>query len=100
MSKLCSRQQRFYTLLFPIQRDVTYPPSIACVSQDPSTKRRHPRGYIEFLEQHNTSLENHVAALEKVIRQHQPNLNLDALHDGTDDTNDSGQHEEDSFTVG
>lgn len=50
-----------------------------CVSQDPSTKRRHPRGYIEYLEHHNSSLENHVASLEQTISELQPHLALDEL---------------------
>ncbi|EXJ91784.1 hypothetical protein A1O3_00334 [Capronia epimyces CBS 606.96] len=51
----------------------------ACVSQDPATKRRHPRGYLESLEKHNSLLENHVAFLERKIRQLQPGTDIDLL---------------------
>ncbi len=69
----------------PLSRDLAYNRSLECISQDPSTNRRHPRGYIDFLEQHNTTLENHVAFLEQTIRDHRPDLNLDTLlkHPGT-----------------
>lgn len=50
-----------------------------CISQDPATKRRHPRGYLESLEQHNASLEQHVAYLESTILQIQPNIDLNGL---------------------
>ncbi|VUC29949.1 unnamed protein product [Clonostachys rosea] len=55
------------------------PNDVVCVSQDPSTKRRHPRGYLESLEQHNASLEQHIAFLESTIRQMQPDTDIDSL---------------------
>ncbi|EXJ84041.1 hypothetical protein A1O3_04708 [Capronia epimyces CBS 606.96] len=76
--------------------------STVCVSQDPSTKRRHPRGYIEFLEQHNTSLENHVAFLEHTIRECNPDLDLDNLprnrnRNSDSNSNSSLRHEDDTL---
>ena len=53
--------------------------SSACISQDPSTKRRHPRGYLESLERHNTSLEQHVAFLEETLHQIQPEIDIDSF---------------------
>ncbi|KAH8883212.1 transcriptional regulatory protein GAL4 [Thozetella sp. PMI_491] len=50
-----------------------------CISQDPSTKRRHPRGYLESLEKHNASLEQHIAFLENRMREVLPNVDLDLL---------------------
>ncbi|KAF4965630.1 hypothetical protein FSARC_6593 [Fusarium sarcochroum] len=54
-----------------------------CITQDPSTKRQHPRGYLETLEQHNASLENHVAALEQKIIQLQSDAHPDLLNQAT-----------------
>ena len=36
--------------------------------RDPSGRRQHPRGYVEVLEQHNSSLEDHIAHLEQSLR--------------------------------
>ncbi|KAL2441458.1 hypothetical protein ABEF95_014955 [Exophiala dermatitidis] len=58
-----------------------------CVSQDPATKRRHPRGYLESLEQHNSLLENHVAFLERKIREMQPDTDIDLLQNTANDQN-------------
>ncbi|KAL4879281.1 fungal-specific transcription factor domain-containing protein [Aspergillus karnatakaensis] len=52
---------------------------VICIVQDPSTKRRHPRGYLETLEQHNASLENHVAFLEQRLKELRPDADLDLL---------------------
>jgi hypothetical protein len=70
-----------------------------CVIQDPATKRRHPRGYIEFLEQHNTSLENHVAFLEQTLQEYQPDLELDTLQGNNASRSTPGgsvRHEDDA----
>ncbi|XXH00784.1 hypothetical protein Hte_007135 [Hypoxylon texense] len=50
-----------------------------CISHDPSTNRRHPRNYVDSLEKHNTSLEQHVAFLEGALRKLHPNLDVDNL---------------------
>ncbi|KAI1375622.1 transcriptional regulatory protein GAL4 [Hypoxylon crocopeplum] len=51
----------------------------SCLSHDPSTNRRHPRNYVDSLEQHNASLEQHVAVLEGALRELHPNLDIDNL---------------------
>lgn len=43
-----------------------------CISQDPATKRAHPRGYIE-------SLEQHIAFLEGTLREIRPEIDIDRL---------------------
>lgn len=53
-----------------------------CIIQDPATKRRHPRGYIE-------SLEQHVAFLERHLRDVQPGIDIDRLTSLSDFTSDS-----------
>jgi hypothetical protein len=100
MPKLCPRKQRSSSF-DPLPDEIAYIGTTVCVSQDPSTKRRHPRGYIEFLEQHNNSLENHVALLEQTLQKHHPDLDLDALDHGAISTsNNSMQHEDDTFMAG
>lgn len=49
----------------------------ACIIQDPATKRRHPRGYIE-------SLEQHIAFLERHLRDVQPGVDIDRLTSSTE----------------
>ncbi|EXJ82089.1 hypothetical protein A1O1_08158 [Capronia coronata CBS 617.96] len=67
--------------------------------EDPSTKRRHPRGYIEFLEQHNSSLENHVAFLERTIRDSRPDVDLDLLQNGSATWNGNVRQEDGNAVV-
>lgn len=76
---MCSSTQRSNCILALCPGDLINTESTECIIQDPSSKRRHPRGYVNVLEQHNISLENHVAFLEQTLRQYQPEFDLETL---------------------
>lgn len=59
---------------------------IACISNDPSTQRQHPRGYLESLENHNALLEQHVAFLEGKLQNLQPAIDINRITSNTDDS--------------
>jgi hypothetical protein len=76
----------------------------ACISNDPSTQRQHPRGYLESLESHNALLEQHIAFLESKLKDIQPTVDINRITSNTDDSEsyNSGNdvsYQEPSFDV-
>lgn len=77
---VCARTEARQNLFVqPLRMLIANVLAVVCVSKDPSTERRHPRGYIESLEQHNTALEEHIAQLERNLREHHPEIEIDNL---------------------